>query len=148
MVPKPYDALLRAFEAQFHEAHGFVFYERLSFVAPWLRGRGGEVYQMFVAERDRFLSDFRRDAPAVFVKMDHDLLKAIGSLFLSSLVLHSFTGPWFTTLEIALFFVHLAVIFVVENRRLKALWDARTGWPPLGAKLPSPSHASRTSSCG
>lgn len=110
------------FVAQFEEQQGFLVYQWISFVLPWRTKSPG--YIVSAAERDRFIADFQRDSPVIMRRMVRDIFIAFFSFVASSQFLHALFGDYATDLELALLLAHLGTIFVVENRRLKEIWDA------------------------
>lgn len=110
------------FASQFEDQHGYIVYQRISFVLPWL-GRGPAVI-VTATEHDRFIADFARESPAIMRRMIIDIFIAFGSFVVTSAFFQAVFGEFATTVELTLLLVHLIGITVAVNRRLGVLWDA------------------------
>lgn len=122
------------FVSQFEERQGLLVYQPISFVLPWMGGN--QTYIVSAAERDRFIADFQRECPVIMRRMVIDIFIAFFSFAASSQILHGIFGDYATTLELALLLAHLGTIIVVENRRLKEIWDAPLR--AIGNRAPAP----------
>jgi hypothetical protein len=110
------------FVSQFEDQNGFIVYQRLSFVLPWL-SRGTPVI-VTAAERDRFIAEFTAESPAIMRRMMIDIFIAFGSFVVTSEFFHAVFGEYATSVELTLLLTHLIAIVVAVNRRLGLLWDA------------------------
>jgi hypothetical protein len=128
MAARNISTLEATFARQFEEYSGYIFYRRTPFTHPPFRSP--KAFTVSREERDRFIADFNRDAPIIQKKMTRDFFIAMVSFFVSTAFVRIIASHW----EVLILTVHLVAIFVIENRRLKSVWDA-----PVRALLGRPS---------
>jgi hypothetical protein len=108
----------QTFSRQFEERSSFILYRRTPFAHLPLRS--AKAFCVTREEKDRFIADFSRDAPIIQRKMTRDFSFAIVSYVATAACVRMFANHW----EVILLVLHLVAIFVIENRRLKWVWDA------------------------
>jgi hypothetical protein len=128
MAARNSSTLEATFARQFEDHSGFIFYRRTPFTHPPFQSP--KAFTVSREERDRFIADFNRDAPIIQKKMTRDFFIAMVSFFVSTAFVRIIASHW----EVLILTVHLVAIFVIENRRLKSVWDA-----PVRALLGRPS---------
>jgi hypothetical protein len=116
------------FARQFEERSGYIFYRRTPFTHPPFQSP--RAFTVSREERDRFIADFNRDAPLIQKKIARDFFIAIVSFMVSAAFVRIIASHW----DVLILTVHLITIFVIENRRLKFIWDA-----PVRALIGRPS---------
>jgi hypothetical protein len=122
------------FVSQFSQRDGFIVYQRSSFLLPV--GQKGNGYIVSAAERDRFIADFTARSPAIMGRMIRDIFIAFFSFAGTSQVFHALLGEYASNVELALLLAHLVTIVMVENRRMKEIWDAPMA--VLATRAPAP----------
>lgn len=124
------------FASQFEAEHGHVVYRRQTFAAPW--EDKAPPYIVTAAERDRFIADFRREAPVILRRMRNDIFIAFASFVITSQISHAILGEFATSVELGLLLAHIVAVTLIEQQRLAKVWDAPLAALALRAPAPFP----------
>jgi hypothetical protein len=122
------------FASQFSQQESYIVYQRRSFALP-LGGRG-EAFIVTAAERDRFNADFTARSSEIMARMIRDIFIAFFSFVATSQVFHAVLGSYASNVELTLLLAHLVTITIVENQRMKEIWDAPMA--VLAGRAPAP----------